>query len=78
VWVALVFLTGYVSVGSIVAAAVFPVAVLLTDRPAVPAMLWLDVAVAAAIIWLHRGNIRRLLQGTESRFGRRAASASRS
>jgi glycerol-3-phosphate acyltransferase PlsY len=26
-----------------------------------------------AIIWLHRANIRRLLNGTESRFGRRAA-----
>ena len=40
-------------------------------------MLWLDVAVAAAIIWLHRGNIQRLLQGTENRFGRRAATAPR-
>jgi glycerol-3-phosphate acyltransferase PlsY len=35
-------------------------------------MLWLDVAVAAGIIWLHRGNIRRLLNGTENRFGRHA------
>ena len=33
-------------------------------------MLWLDVAVAAAIIWLHRRNIQRLLKGTENRFGR--------
>ena len=77
VWVALVFLTGYVSLGSIAAAAVFPLAVLLFDPPAEPGMLWLDVAVAAAIIWLHRGNIRRLLKGTENRFGRRAAPASR-
>ena len=29
--------------------------------------------VAAAIIWLHRANIQRLLNGTENRFGRRAA-----
>jgi acyl phosphate:glycerol-3-phosphate acyltransferase len=77
VWVALVFLTGYVSLGSIAAAAVFPLAVLLFDPPAEPGMLWLDVAVAAAIIWLHRGNIQRLLKGTENRFGRRAAPASR-
>ena len=40
-------------------------------------MLWLDAAVAGAIIWFHRGNIRRLLNGTENRFGRRAAPASR-
>lgn len=73
VWAALVFTTGYVSLGSIAAAAVFPVAVMLFDPPAEPGMLWLDVAVAAAIIWFHRGNIQRLLKGTENRFGRRAA-----
>jgi len=77
VWVALVFLTGYVSLGSIAAAAVFPIAVLLLEPPAQPVMLWLDVAVAAAIIWFHRGNIQRLLKGTENRFGRRAAAAPR-
>jgi acyl phosphate:glycerol-3-phosphate acyltransferase len=77
VWLTLVKLTGYVSLGSIVAAALFPLAVLLLERPAHPAMLWLDVAVAAAIIWLHRGNIQRLLKGTEHRFGRRTAPAPR-
>jgi glycerol-3-phosphate acyltransferase PlsY len=78
VWVALVYFTGYVSVGSIAAAAVFPLAVYLLDPPSQPAVFWLDVAVAAAIIWLHRANIRRLLDGTENRFGRRAAAAPRS
>jgi acyl phosphate:glycerol-3-phosphate acyltransferase len=73
VWVVLVYLTGYVSLGSIAAAAVFPVAVYLLERPDQPEILWVDALVAAAIIWLHRGNIRRLVQGTENRFGRRAA-----
>lgn len=73
VWAVLVYLTGYVSLGSIVAAAVFPVAVYLLERPDQPAILWIDAAVALAIIWFHRANIRRLLQGTENRFGRRAA-----
>ncbi len=77
VWVGLVFLTGYVSVGSIAAAAIFPLAVLLLEHPSVPEILWLDVGVAAGIIWLHRGNIQRLLKGTENRFGRRAASTPR-
>ncbi|HEX6106179.1 MAG TPA: glycerol-3-phosphate 1-O-acyltransferase PlsY [Gemmatimonadales bacterium] len=72
-WVVLVYLTGYVSVGSIVAAAIFPLAVLVLEPPAQPLVLWLDAAVAAAIIWFHRANIRRLLNGTENRFGRRAA-----
>ena len=51
----------------------FPVAVYLLERPDRPEILWLDALVAAAIIWLHRANIRRLLNGTENRFGRRAA-----
>ncbi|HEY8258438.1 MAG TPA: glycerol-3-phosphate 1-O-acyltransferase PlsY [Gemmatimonadales bacterium] len=72
VWFIVVALSGYVSLGSIVSAAVFPVAVLLLDPPDQPAVLWLDVAVALAIIWLHRANIKRLLKGTENRFGRRA------
>ena len=78
VWAALVYLTGYVSVGSIAAAAIFPLAVYLLEPPDQPAMLWLDIAVAAAIVWLHRGNIQRLLKGTENRFGRHAASSPRS
>jgi len=78
VWAALVYLTGYVSVGSIAAAAIFPLAVYLLEPPDQPAMLWLDIAVAAAIIWLHRGNIQRLFKGTENRFGRHAASSPRS
>ena len=75
VWALLVYLTGYVSVGSIAAAVIFPLAVYLIEPPDRPAILWLDVAVAAAIVWLHRANIKRLLKGTENRFGRRAASS---
>jgi len=77
VWVVLVYATGYVSLGSIVAAAVFPLAVFLIDHPDRPEILWIDVALAAGIIWLHRGNISRLLKGTEHRFGRRAAPSAR-
>ncbi len=71
-WLAVVALTGYVSLASIAGAAVFPVAVYLLEPPDRPEILWLDALVAAAIIWLHRANIRRLLDGTESRFGRKA------
>ena len=74
VWVVLVFLTGFVSLGSIMAAAVFPLAVYLLDRPSQTELLWIDVAVAAGVILLHRRNIQRLLRGTEHRFGRSATS----
>jgi acyl phosphate:glycerol-3-phosphate acyltransferase len=76
VWALLVLLTGYVSLGSIAAAAVLPVAVYLLERPATPELIWIDAAVAAGVIFLHRGNIQRLLRGTENRFGRRARAPS--
>jgi glycerol-3-phosphate acyltransferase PlsY len=78
VWVVLVLLTGYVSLGSIMAAAVFPLAVYLLDHPSQTELLWIDVAVAAGVILLHRRNIQRLLRGTEHRFGRSATSTTRS
>ena len=74
VWVVLVRLTGYVSVGSIAAAAVLPLAVYLLQDSSSPALVWIAAAIAAAVILLHRKNIQRLLKGTENRFGRRAAS----
>lgn len=75
VWVMLVRFTGYVSLGSIVAAAVLPFAVYLLDDRASPPLLGIVAVVAASVIVLHRRNLQRLLKGTESRFGRsRAAS----
>jgi acyl phosphate:glycerol-3-phosphate acyltransferase len=77
VWLTLVLLTGYVSLGSIAAAAVFPVAVYLLERPVRAELIWIDVAVAAGVVFLHRKNIQRLLSGTENRFRRSAASTPR-
>jgi glycerol-3-phosphate acyltransferase PlsY len=76
-WLVVVGLTGYVSLASIAGASVFPVAVYFLEQVERPEILWLDALVAAAIVWLHRANIRRLLAGTESRFGRRAAPPAR-
>jgi glycerol-3-phosphate acyltransferase PlsY len=75
VWAVLVLGTGYVSLGSIAAAAVLPFAVYLLERPTTSELLWIDAAVAAGVIVLHRRNIERLVRGTESRFGRRARAA---
>ena len=75
IWAVLVRLTGYVSLGSIVAAAVLPVAVYFLEDPVAPELLWTTVAIAAGVILLHRRNIERLVKGTENRFGRRATSA---
>jgi len=75
VWAVLVRLTGYVSLGSIAAAALLPLAVYFLERPVQPEVLWTTVAIAAGVILLHRRNIERLLKGTENRFGRRTTSA---
>jgi glycerol-3-phosphate acyltransferase PlsY len=72
-WALIVWLTGYVSLGSIVAAILFPPADWLLHparRSAVT--LAFDVGVAAFIVWKHRQNVQRLLAGTENRFGKRA------
>ncbi|MGA7341170.1 MAG: glycerol-3-phosphate 1-O-acyltransferase PlsY [Terracidiphilus sp.] len=66
-------LTRYVSISSIVAAASFPVFawfLVQGDRP--PFFLAVQAAVALLIIARHHQNIRRLLAGTESRFGSHA------
>jgi glycerol-3-phosphate acyltransferase PlsY len=67
VWVVCLWATGYVSLSSILAAAVFPLLVHLT-RPGATATLWASVALAGLIVFSHRGNIARLLAGTENRF----------
>jgi acyl phosphate:glycerol-3-phosphate acyltransferase len=71
-WVLLVKVSGYVSLASIVAALVLPPAVYLL-HPERRQLVMLFVALAALIIVLHGKNIRRLLSGTEHRFGQRAA-----
>lgn len=59
--------TRYVSLGSIAATASMPVSVFL-----LMGHNWLytalSTAVAALVIWCHRGNIQRLLSGTEKKF----------
>jgi glycerol-3-phosphate acyltransferase PlsY len=66
VWLAAFLLTRYASLASILAAVSLPVAaVLLGDSW--PVIVFAALA-AAAVILLHRANIKRLLSGTESRF----------
>jgi acyl phosphate:glycerol-3-phosphate acyltransferase len=69
VWATLVFTTGYVSLGSIAAAAVLPLLVLAT-LGAGP-VLWMAIAIAAFIVFAHRANIGRLRRGEEHSFRRR-------
>jgi glycerol-3-phosphate acyltransferase PlsY len=68
-FVALVAAFRYVSLGSIIAAAAFPlIAYGLHDYHSSPAILAAMCAIAALIIIKHHENIGRLLAGTENRF----------
>jgi glycerol-3-phosphate acyltransferase PlsY len=74
-FVVVVATTRYVSLGSIVALVAFPILVLLLaalgDSPRDVPFLVGSALVPALAVWKHRGNIRRLLAGTERRLGSR-------
>jgi glycerol-3-phosphate acyltransferase PlsY len=70
-FVVIVVLTRYVSLGSILAAVLFPCfAVLLPHAPRTPLLITVIFLVPAIIIAKHRENIVRLVQGKENRFGK--------
>ena len=70
IFVIVVAATRYISLGSIIGAAVFPLCVWLIGHPAWPALA-ASVIAGAFIIWRHRLNIGRLRAGNEHvfRFG---------
>lgn len=73
IFVSIVFFTRYVSLGSIMAAALIPLLVWLQNvfiEPIADPRPLLTAAVVGAllIIFAHRGNIQRLARGTESQI----------
>jgi len=69
VFVLIVVLSRYVSLGSIVATLSFPVWVVLFHGKPMTAV-W-GIALASLVILKHSGNIRRLLKSGERKFGER-------
>ena len=70
VWLVLLRATGYMSVASMTGALAFAVATPLL-RPGRPVLAVAAALACLLIVFTHRSNIRRLLAGTESRFGTR-------
>ena len=70
----ILFFSRYVSLASIVAAAFAPFyqALIWGLEPQLLAL----VLMCLLLVWRHEGNIRKLLAGTESKFGQKAAGAS--
>jgi acyl phosphate:glycerol-3-phosphate acyltransferase len=67
VWGLCLWLTGYVSLSSIVAVLTVPISISLL-QPGSTYTFWASVLLVALIIFAHRRNISRLVAGTESRF----------
>jgi acyl phosphate:glycerol-3-phosphate acyltransferase len=66
-WLAVIVVSGFVGLSSIVAALVLPVYLLLRDGARFTPLLGFALACALLVIYTHRGNVRRMRAGTEPR-----------
>jgi len=66
IWLIIVVTTRLVSLGSIIAAILLPILVGVTARQRL--ILVVTVIVSILVIWRHKSNISRLINGTESRI----------
>ena len=73
IWIAIFWLTRYVSVASITAALLLPVVILVISwrNESAKVIFYFSVCAAAVVIWRHRSNLSRLIRGTEPRFNRK-------
>jgi glycerol-3-phosphate acyltransferase PlsY len=76
-WIAIVMRTRYVSLGSIVASILLPFGILaearLRQNPGLYPVLAVGTLISAFVLYRHRSNMSRLMQGTESKIGSRPA-----
>ncbi len=71
VWIGVTFSTRMVSAGSLAAAVALPLALFFVPHKGGDTLLLFTAALAAFVFWAHRSNIRRLMKGEESRFGKK-------
>jgi glycerol-3-phosphate acyltransferase PlsY len=64
-------LTRFVSLASILASLAIPVIVVLAGGP--PAVAGIALALSVLVVFQHRGNIARLVRGTERKLGEKAS-----
>jgi glycerol-3-phosphate acyltransferase PlsY len=65
-WILIVFITKYVSLGSIIAVLLTPLLMWLFDQP-VSYIIFTLVSGLYVALYLHRDNIKKLLDGTENK-----------
>lgn len=68
IFIIVVSLTRYVSLGSMLAGIAFPLVVIFYFNERNPGLLALSIFAALFIVWTHRKNIGRLIKGNENKF----------
>lgn len=68
VFIIVIAITKYVSLGSMLAAISFPLAVIFGFHITHPGLVGLSIFAALFILWTHRKNLGRLLRREENRF----------
>ncbi|HJQ52539.1 MAG TPA: glycerol-3-phosphate 1-O-acyltransferase PlsY [Gemmatimonadaceae bacterium] len=72
VWIIVFYFTRYVSLASLLAAAVLPVAILAWYRKPHGPIFVASIIIVLFVFWTHRANIGRLRRGEEHRFVKKA------
>jgi glycerol-3-phosphate acyltransferase PlsY len=75
VWITVFYFTRYVSLASLLGAAVLPIAILGWYRDPRSPVFIASVIIALFVFWTHRANIGRLRRGEEHRFVKKEAAS---
>lgn len=74
-WIGVFYFTRYVSLASLVGAAVLPIAILALYREPQSPVFIASVIIALFVFWTHRENIGRLRRGEEHKFVKKERAA---
>jgi glycerol-3-phosphate acyltransferase PlsY len=74
-WISVFYFTRYVSLASLVGAAILPVAILVLYREPQSPVFIASVIIAVFVFWTHRANIGRLRRGEEHKFVKKDTAA---
>lgn len=70
IWLLVIAMTGYVGLATVLSGLALPVVLALTAWRGDVAVMALSLLAALVLVWMHRGNLTRLVQGAEPRFER--------
>jgi glycerol-3-phosphate acyltransferase PlsY len=75
VWIVVFYFSRYVSLASLVSAAVLPIAILAWYRNPRSPVFIASIIIVVFVFWTHRANIGRLRRGEEHRFAKKESAS---